>query len=59
MFNFRSLSNTFPYDFMKFSFSRFITQVWLFFIQKRKPKIFEFKNAMEKGIRKILTFLKR
>ena len=28
------------------------------FRRKRKSKIFEFENAMEKGIRKILTFVK-
>ena len=27
--------------------------------KKRKPKIFEFKNVMERGIRKILTFVIR
>ena len=28
------------------------------FRRKRKPKIFGFENAMEKGIKKNLTFLK-
>ena len=28
------------------------------FRRKRKPKIFGFENATEKGIRKILTFVK-
>ena len=54
MFNVRGLSN--PYGFLKFNFSHFTAQVRLSFVQKRKPKIFEFKNVMERGIRKILTF---
>ena len=29
----------------------------LFFVEIRKPKIFEFTNAMERGIRKCLTFV--
>ena len=37
----------------------FAPQVRLFFLEKRKPKIFEFKNAMERGVRKILTFVIR
>ena len=47
-----------PCDFLKFNFSYFTPQVKLFFVVKRKPKIFGFKNAMERGIRKILTFVK-
>ena len=38
-------------DFLKFNFSYFTPQVRLFFVVKRKPKIFRFKNAMERGIR--------
>ena len=30
----------------------------LIFRRKRKPKIFGFENAMEGGVRKILTFVK-
>ena len=45
-----------PCDFLKFNFSYFTPQVKLFFVVKRKPKIFGFKNAMERGIR-IKTFL--
>ena len=33
--------------------------VRLIFRRKKKPKIFGFKNTVEKGIRKILTFVKR
>ena len=55
MYNFRNIS---IYDFLKFNFSHFRTKVCLFFLKKRKPKIFGFKHAMEGGIRKILTFLK-
>ena len=47
-----------PYDFLKFNFSHFTPHtVRLFFVEKRKPKIFGFKNVMERGIRKILTFV--
>ena len=45
------------YDFLKFIFLHFTPQVRLFFIEKRKPEIFGFKNVMERGIRKILTFV--
>ena len=41
--------------YLKFNFSHFTPQVWLVVV-KRKPKIFGFKNAMERGIWKILTF---
>ena len=39
--------------------SHFTSQVRLFFVEKRKPKIFGFKNVMERGIRKCLTFVIR
>ena len=48
------------YNFLKFNLaiSHFTRQVRLFFIKKkRKPKIFGFKNMMERGIRKILSFV--
>ena len=48
-----------PYDFLKFNFSHFTPQVREFFVQKGKPKIFAFKNVMERGIRKILSFVIR
>ena len=38
-------------------FSRFASQVRLFFVEKREPKIFGFKNVMARGIRKILIFI--
>ena len=41
--------------YLKFNFSHFTPQVWLVLV-KRKPKIFGFKNAMERGMWKILTF---
>ena len=47
-------------DFLNFDFSHFTPQVKLFFVEKeleKKPKIFEIKNAMQKGMRKILTFV--
>ena len=37
----------------------FTSQVRLFFVEKRKPKIFGFKNVMERGIRKCLNFVIR
>ena len=38
-------------------FSHFSAQVRLFFLQKRKPKIFGFENKTERRIRKILTLV--
>ena len=38
-------------QFSKFYFLHFIAQVRIFFVQK-KPKIFGFKNVMERGIKK-------
>ena len=47
-----------PYDFLKFiKFLHFTPQVKLFFVERRKPKISGFKNAMKRGIRKCLTFV--
>ena len=60
MYIFWSLSNKFP-RFSELDFSHFTPQVKLFFVEKElegKPKIFEIKNAMQRGIRKIVTFLK-
>ena len=45
------------YDFLKFNFSYFTTQVKLFFAQTRIPKTLGFKNVMKRGIKKILTFV--
>ena len=52
MYNFRSESNKCPTIFSKFIFSHFTPEVRLFFAEKRKPKIFGFKNVMERGVRK-------
>ena len=41
----------------KFNFCDFTPQVRLFFIEKREPKISGLINVMERGIRKILTFV--
>ena len=41
---------------MKFKFSHFTPQVRLFFVEKRKPKIFGLRNGMKRGINKIFTF---
>ena len=46
------------YDFLKFNFFAFQSPAWAIFDRKRKPKIFGFENAMERGIRKVLTFVK-
>ena len=40
-------------------FSHFTSQVRMFFVEERKPNIFGFKNAMERGIKKCLTFVIR
>ena len=56
---FSKLIKQIPYDFLKFNFSQYTPQVRLFFVEKRKPKIFGFKNVMERGIRKILPFVIR
>ena len=47
------------YDFLKFNFSYFTTQVKLFFAQTRIPKTLAFKNVMKRGIKKILTLVIR
>ena len=57
MFNFRNISNKFPMIFQSLIF-RISVPSQPIFCRKRKPKIFGFKNAMERGIRKILTFVK-
>ena len=43
--------------FSEVNFSHFTPRVRLFFVEKRKPKIFGFKNVVERGIREVLTFL--
>ena len=43
---------------LKFNVSHFTAQIRLLFVQKRKPKIFGFKNVMEKGIEKNCQFRK-
>ena len=45
------------YDFRKFNFSHFTPHAGLIFA--RNPKIFLFKNVMERGLRKNLIFVKR
>ena len=45
-------------DFLKFNFSHFTPQVIIFFVEKRQPKILGLKNVMDKGVNKILTFVK-
>ena len=61
MSNFGTLSNKFPYDFLKFDFSHFTPQDRHFFSWKKETlKLSEskvIKNVIERGIRKILTFI--
>ena len=58
MYNFRILSiNSLRNYFLNISFSYFTPEVRLFFVEKRKPKLFGLKNVMEREIRKILTFV--
>ena len=40
-------------------FSHFIPQVSLFFVEKRKPNIFGFRNVIVRRIRKVLPFVIR
>ena len=40
-------------------FSHFTSQVRLFFVEKRDPKIFGLKTAMDREMRKCLTFVIR
>ena len=49
----------FLYDFLKLYFPHFNPQARLVFVEKRKPKIFGFKNVMERENRKILSFVIR
>ena len=46
MYNFRSLSNKFPTIFYSLIFPHFTAQVTLFFVQKKKPKIFVVKTVI-------------
>ena len=43
--------------FLKFNFSQFTTQVRLFCVGRKKPKIFGLKNVTKRGIRKILAIV--
>ena len=45
------------YNFLKFNFSHFTRHAGLIFA--RNPKIFLFKNVMDRGLRKNLIFVKR
>ena len=57
MYKFRSSANKLPKIFRSLTFPHFTRQVWLFFVEKGKPKTFGFKNVMERGIGKILSFV--
>ena len=56
MCNFRSLSNKYPTIFLSLIFHISLPRLGYFSVGKRNPKIFGF---MERGIRKILTFVIR
>ena len=56
MYNFPKFFLQITYDF-EFNFSHFIPMLGFFFRRKRKPKIFGFKNVMEREIRKNSHFL--
>ena len=56
MCNFPSLSNKFPTIFGSLIFHTSLPRLG-YFSQKSKPKIFGFKNVMERGIRKFLLSL--
>ena len=58
-YNFPSLSYKILHGFLKFYFSHFTFQVRLFFVEKKEPKLFSFKNVVARGIRKFLTFVIR
>ena len=57
LYNFVSLSN----KSIRFSgvFSHFSPQVRIFFVEKKKPKIYGFRNLMDSEKRKIITFVMR
>ena len=59
MYNFLSLSNKSLRFSGVFFFPHFTPQVRIFFVEKKKPKTFGFKNLMESEKRKILTFVMR
>ena len=64
-YDFGNISKKISFDFLKFpnfrklKFFTFYSLCYSYFRRKRKPKIFGFKNVMERGIRNILTFVKR
>ena len=59
MYNFSSSCNKFSTIFASLIFRISLPRFRLFFVEKRKPKILEFKKAMDRGIRKCLTFVTR
>ena len=54
--HFRSVSNKFPTIFRSLIFLILLPWWGNFFVKERKRRIVGFKNVMERGIRKILTF---
>ena len=59
MYNFQCLSNgnKFPTVFVKFNLHIPLSSLGYFSKKKRKSKIFGFKNMMERGIEKFVTFV--
>ena len=58
MYNYRNLSNKFPTIFCSLILVISLPGYDIFRRKLRKPKIFRFKNTMERRITKILTFVK-
>ena len=58
MYNFQAYLIYSP-RFPEVQVTHFTSQVRLYFVEKRKPKIFRFKNVIERGRRKCLTFVIR
>ena len=59
MYNFRGLPDKFPKIFWKLIFHILQPRLGYFFVAKREPKLFGFKYVIERGMKKILTFVIR
>ena len=59
IYNFRRLSDKFPTIFWSLMCHILHPRLGYFFVAKREPKLFGFKCVIERGIKKILTFVIR
>ena len=59
MYNFGGLSDKFPTIFWSLIFHILHPRLGYFFVAKREPKLFRFRYVIERGIKKILTFVIR